>query len=125
METRFAYTGIRVRDLEKSLRFYTEFLGMKERRRGTAGNGGTYVVLRTLGTSQELELNYYPGGTRFATAYRGGEELDHLAFLVEDVRAAFKALVRHGVDVAIDPAHAKGAEVYVKDPDGIWIELLD
>lgn len=124
MDFRFAYTGIRVRDLAKSLRFYTEVLGMKERRRGTSGNGGTYVGLRNQRSSPELELNFYRAGTRFATKYRQGDELDHLAFVVEDVETAYRELVKRGVEVAIDPAHAKGAEVYVKDPDGIWIELL-
>ena len=81
---------------------------------GAIGNlDMTFVVLWAPGSSQELELNYYPEETRFATKYRSGEELDHLAFLVD------------GVEVAIDSAHAKRAEVYVKDPDGIWIERLD
>ena len=84
----------------------------------------TFGVLRTPGSSQELELNYYPEETRFATKYRSGEELDHLAFLVDGVEGAFKELVNQGVEAAIDPAHAKRAEVYVKDPDGIWIERL-
>ena len=85
----------------------------------------TFVVLRTPGSAQELELNYYPKETRFATKYRSGDELDHLAFLADDVEGAFRELANKGVDVAIDPAHAKRAEVYVMDPDGIWIERLD
>ncbi len=122
---RFRYKGIRVRDLEASLRFYTKVLGVKEHRRGTMGHGGTYVALRSPGSSQELELNYYPDGSRFATEYRNREELDHLAFVVDDVEAAFRDLVKKGAGLAIDPAHAKGTEIYVKDPSGIWIELLE
>ena len=52
----------------------------------------TFVVLRTPGSSQEFKLSYYPEGTRFATEYRAGEKLDHLAFLVDDVEGAFKEL---------------------------------
>ncbi len=56
---------------------------------------------------------------------RNREELDHLAFVVDDVEAAFRDLVKKGAGLAIDPAHAKGTEIYVKDPSGIWIELLE
>jgi len=53
---------------------------------------------------QMLELNRYPESSKFYSEYAAGDELDHLAFVVKDVK--------------------KGTEVYVKDPDGIWIELL-
>jgi len=43
---------------------------------------------------------------------------------VDDVKAAFRAVTRAGAKVAVDPDHAEGTEVYVKDPDGVWIELL-
>lgn len=124
MRARFRYTGIRVRDLDRSLDFYTNVLGMKVIEGGTMPHGGRFVHLRTPGSQQRLELNWYPRGSRFYSGYRGGEELDHLAFVVDDVRKAFKELVRKGAEVAVDPAHSEGTEVYVKDPDGIWIELL-
>lgn len=124
MRARFRYTGIRVRDLQRSLDFYTRVMGMKVIGKGTMPHGGRYVHLRTPRSPQRLELNWYPPGSRFYTAYRRGEEMDHLAFVVDDVRKAFKELVRKGAAVAVDPAHSEGTEVYVKDPDGIWIELL-
>ena len=124
MRTRFRYTGIRVRDLDRSLGFYTGVLGMKVVGQGTMPHGGKYVHLRTPGSQQRLELNWYPRTSRFYTPYRRGEEMDHLAFVVDDVRRAFRELVRRGAGVAVDPAHCEGTEVYVKDPDGIWIELL-
>lgn len=92
--------------------------------RGTMPHGGKYVHLRTPGSQQRLELNWYPKGSRFYTPYRRGEEMDHLAFVVPDVRVAYRELVRNGARPAVDPAHSEGTEVYVKDPDGIWIELL-
>jgi lactoylglutathione lyase len=124
MKFRFYYTGIRVRDLNRSLRFYREGLGMKEVGRGTMPHGGRYVHLRGPGSVQRLELNWYPPGTRFHGPYRRGEELDHLAFVVSDVGEAYRHLLRRGAKPAVPPERSKGTEAYVKDPDGIWIELL-
>lgn len=124
MKSRFYYAGIRVRDLKRSITFYTRAFGMKVAARGTMPHGGKYVQLVTPGSRMRLELNWYPKGSRFYVPFRKGEELDHLAFVVDDVRAAYKSLIRRGAKVAVDPEHSEGTEVYVKDPDGVWIELL-
>lgn len=123
MRFRFRYSGIRVRDLGRSLDFYTGALGMKVVKEGTMPHGGKWVHLRG-GSAQTLELNWYPVGTRFHTNYTKGEELDHLAFVVEDVRKAYRHLLERGAKPAVSPEESEGTEVYVKDPDGIWIELL-
>jgi lactoylglutathione lyase len=124
MRIRFTYTGIRVKDMHESLQFYTKVFGMKVTSRGRMLHGGKYVHLKSPGSPQRLELDWYPPRTRFYTKYSRGEELDHLAFRVDDVRDAFRELVRKGASVAVSPADSKGTEVYVKDPNGIWIELL-
>jgi len=87
---RFVYAGIRVRDLKKSIRFYKEVMGMRVTRRGRMPHGGKYVALRSRGSAQELELNWYPTRSRFYTSYKRGDELDHLAFGVGDVAAALE-----------------------------------
>jgi len=126
MKYRFYYAGIRVRNLPRSLRFYTKALGMKADNQGTMGHGGKYVQLVSPGSKMRIELNWYPPGSRFATRYTKGEELDHLAFVVDDVEKAYKDLLQKGANSVVSPAKAKAdkVEVYVKDPDGIWIELL-
>lgn len=124
MTYRLRYAGIRVRDLERSLAFYTKALGMRVIGKGTMPHGGRYVHLRSPGSPQRLELNWYPSGSRFHTPYRKGEELDHLAFVVDDVRAAYRELLSRGATPAVPPERSRGTEVYVRDPDGIWIELL-
>ena len=88
-------------------------------------HGGRFVHLKSPGSPQRLELNWYPKGSRFYKKYARGEELDHLAFYVKNVRHAYEELVKKGADAAVKPSEAKGTEVYIKDPDGIWIELLD
>jgi len=123
MKFRFYYSGIRVRDLARSLRFYKS-LGMRVVNRGTMPHGGKFVQLRGKGSKQVLELNWYPQGSKFYSDYIAGDELDHLAFVVKDVKKAYEELLKKGASVAISPAKSKGTEVYVKDPDGIWLELL-
>jgi catechol 2,3-dioxygenase-like lactoylglutathione lyase family enzyme len=120
---KFYYTGIRVKDLKRSLRFY-KGIGMKVVHQGTMPHGGKFVQLRGRGSKQTLELNWYPPGSRFYTDFAAGEELDHLAFVVKDVKRAYGELLKLGAAPAVSPSQSKGTEVYVKDPDGIWIELL-
>lgn len=124
MRFEFFYFGIRVRNLERSLEFYTKAIGLRVIKRGTMPHGGKWVHLRGPGSKQTLELNWYPKGSKFYTEYTRGEELDHLAFLVKDVPKAYKQLLGKGATSAVSPRQSKGTEVYVKDPDGIWIELL-
>jgi len=126
MKYRFYYAGIRVRNLPRSLRFYTKALGMKADNQGTMGHGGKYVQLVSPGSKMRVELNWYPPGSRFATRYTKGEELDHLAFVVDDVEKAYEDLLKKGAKSVVSPAKAKRdkVEVYLKDAEGIWIELL-
>ena len=119
------YTGIRVRDLDRSIRFYRQVLGMRLSRRGTMSHGGRWVELKSPGSHQRLELNWYPPGSKFHTAYRRGEELDHLAFLAKDVAQSFRDLVSRGARPEIEPFREERYEfAFVSDPDGIWIELI-
>lgn len=125
MNRRFWYTGIRVRDLERSLAFYTRALGMKEVLRGRMAHGGVYVHLIGPGSSQRLELNWYPRDNPYWVPYAHGEELDHISFWCQDVRADFRRLIQKGAKVAVEPWDETGYVIaYVKDPDGIWIELI-
>ena len=122
---RFVYGGIRVRDLRKSLDFYRNIMGMRVTRRRTMPHDGKFVGLRIPGSDQELELNWSLGEAS-STKYKRGDEVDHIAFGVGDVKAAFEKLVSRGVEAAVSPSNAKGiTEVYVKDLDDIWIELLN
>lgn len=118
------YSGIEVRDLSRSLKFY-RFLGLRIKRRGTMSHGGEWVHLIDPQTQQMLELNWYPKGTEFYEKYRHGSELDHIGFKVDDAVKWFDLLLRCGAKPASDPfGDANETLAYVKDPDGIWIELI-
>lgn len=127
---RLIYTGIRVKNMDESLRFYTEVLGMQvvEKRERTPPTVGEVVTLRSRDGNQLLELNWYDEGSRFAPPYVNGEDLDHLGFDVDDLDAALADLAGKGVEVLIRPGEIGGSlgwrEAFVKDPNGIWIELL-
>ncbi len=126
MPFRFLYTGIRVKDMDESVRFYTEVLGMRlVERMATAPTKGEVATLRSPGSEQELELNFYSESSPFWAPYANGEDLDHLAFEVEDVVATVEALRKKGVEIIVEPySIGDWSEAYVRDPNGIWIELL-
>ncbi|MEM0271600.1 MAG: VOC family protein [Thermoprotei archaeon] len=121
---RLTYTGIRVTQLERSLDFYTS-LGLKRVEWGTMSHGGVFELLEDPRTGQRLELNWYPPGSPFNTPYTVGEALDHLGFDVEDARRSFREIVSNGFEPALEPWVEEDdvTLAYVKDPDGIWIEL--
>lgn len=126
LSTTFSYTGIRVRDMDESIDFYTRVLGMKlQFRLKIRETKGAVALLKSLRGRQRLELNWYAPGSRFATPYRKGEELDHLAFRTPNLTAKIRELRRLGIKVIAGPlGPTRSAWVYIEDPNGIWIELV-
>src|SRR2546423_15208937 len=117
------YAGIRVRDLETSIRFYRKVMGMKISRRGTMSHGGVWVELQSPGSPQRLELNWYPPGSRFHTRYRRGEVLDHLAFRGTDVDRAFHEFTAKGARAEVGPVREMRNDcAFGCDPDGTWTD---
>lgn len=116
------YTGIRVRDLERSRRFYSDGLGLVAGRTGRMAAGGVWLELTDPASRAMLELNFYPD----LPAYREGDELDHLGFRVEDLDGAIARLTNLGARVRI-PAFREGEVrlAFLSDPDGVWIELYE
>jgi lactoylglutathione lyase len=125
IEMRFIYFGIRVRNLKRSLRFYTKVLGMRVVHKGKMAHGGIFVHLKHRGSPQRLELNYYPPRNRFHEKYKPGSEFDHLGFWSEDVDRTYAQLVSKGAKTAMKPFSDDGQRLtYIKDPDGMWIEIF-
>lgn len=125
MKSTFTYTGIRVKDLEESVKFYTEVLGMTEVGRSKLeSTGGEVANLVSVKGGPELELNYYPKGNRFADEYVVGEGLDHLAFKVEDLDAALAEAQKAGHPTLLEIKGKTSRWAYITDPNGIYIELF-
>jgi lactoylglutathione lyase len=130
MNFRFIYTGIRVKNMDESIRFYTEILGMQiaEKREKTEPTKGEGVTLKSPDSNQLLELNFYENDSPFYAPYVNGEDLEHLAFDVENLESTVSDLKRKNLKIIVEP-HQIGArsgwrEAFIEDPNGIWIELL-
>jgi lactoylglutathione lyase len=117
---RYLHTMVRVTDIEASLRFYRDALGLRETRRHESEQGRfTLVFLAPPGQPEaeiELTWNWQP------ETYTGGRNFGHLAYAVDDIYAACERLQQHGVQILRPPRDGKMA--FVRSPDQISIELL-
>jgi catechol 2,3-dioxygenase-like lactoylglutathione lyase family enzyme len=120
------YFGIRVTEVERSVKFYTELLGLRKLRQGTMRHGGKWILLEDPRSHQRLELNWYPDNSPFATPYRPGDGLDHIGFKVQDPASTYKRLIARGAAAALAPDDKNGMKgiYYLKDPDSNWIEFF-
>jgi len=125
MNAKFFYVGIRVKDIEESVKFYTNFLGMKETGRNRIeSTKGDVVGLESSDGKLTLELNHYDNESPYNTKYVVGEGLDHLAFGVADLDMALKEAKKLGYTVTHEVKTKTGRWAYVADPNEIWIELF-
>jgi lactoylglutathione lyase len=119
---KFLHTMVRVTDLEQSLDFYCNKLGLVERRRTDSEAGRfTLVYLSAPGDDAgevELTYNWDPD----PTPYGIGRAFGHLAFQVDDIYAACERLMKGGVTINRPPRDGRMA--FVRSPDSISIELL-
>ena len=125
MDAKFWYVGIRVKDLEKSLAFYTGFLGMKEKGRSRIEQTkGDVVSLLSSDGKFEIELNHYDDDSPYSSQYVVGEGLDHLGFSVSDLDGALIEARKMGYPVRSEVRTDTNRWAFVEDPNGIWIELF-
>jgi lactoylglutathione lyase len=117
---KYLHTMVRVTDLEASLRFYCDALGLVELRRNDHTQGRyTLVFLAAPGDESaqvELTFNWDP------ESYTGGRNFGHLAYAVDDIYAACQRLRDQGVTINRPPRDGRMA--FVRSPDQISVELL-
>ena len=117
---KYLHTMVRVTDIDESLDFYVNKLGLKELRRiDNEGGRYTLVFLAAEGDEQaqvELTHNWDP------EEYTGGRNFGHLAYRVDDIYALCQRLADGGVTINRPPRD--GHMAFVRSPDGISIELL-
>jgi lactoylglutathione lyase len=118
---------IRVRDLERSLDFYTRLLGMRVLRQKEYPEGkftNTFIGYDDEAASTVIELTYNWGQEQ---PYELGNGWGHLALEVPDVYAACEQLAREGIKITRPPGpmkHGTRVIAFIEDPDGYKIELL-
>ncbi len=119
---KYLHTRLRVNDMERSLRFYTEILGLDLVERKTSPRGSQLVYLRLPESGAELELCAFPDSGEVEVP----EDLVHLAFEVDSVEEWMVRLENHGVPVTEGPVHTGGgsAFIFTEDPDRYEIELI-
>ena len=119
MEFSFMHVCIYVLDLDKSIAFYKDALGLSEERRMTAPDGSfTLVFLGDGKTGFQLELTCMHDRTE---PYDLGDNETHIAFAVEDLEAARKK--HKDMDCVCFENHAIGI-YFIEDPDGYWLEIV-
>ena len=120
MSTSLAHTMIRVRDLDRSLAFYTGFLGLREVRRGDICDEATLVFLTDESGSHHIELTVNHDGRD----YQLGDQFGHLAFLVDDLEAVVARVEEQGWPFRRSKPGMRSQYIFVQDPDGYDIEIL-
>ena len=117
---RYLHTMVRITDIDESLRFYCDLLGLKETRRIERPEHGYSLVFVAADANpeSEIELTY----NHAPEEYGGGRNFGHLAFRVDDIYAACQRLKEGGVVINRPPRDGRMA--FVQSPDGISIELL-
>ena len=117
---KYLHTMVRVSDLDRSLAFYRDALGLEEVSRKDVPQGRyTLVFLAAPGDHAAqvgLTFNWDP------EVYQGGRNFGHLAYGVENIYASCQRLLDHGVTVLRPPRDGRMA--FVRSPEGISIELL-
>ncbi len=117
---KYLHTMVRVTDIDASLRFYRDALGLEVlSRRDVPAGRFTLVFLAAPGQSEaqvELTHNWDP------EVYTGGRNFGHLAYAVDDIYAACRRLQEHGVTINRPPRDGRMA--FVRSPDNISVELL-
>lgn len=120
MTVKFLHTMVRVKDLEKSLEFFSKVLGLKETRRKEYPQWEcTLVYLAAPGQEVEIELTYNWDSEE---EYGIGRAFGHLAFEVDDIYEVCQRAMDAGIEINVPPRD--GWMAFFRSPDDISIELL-
>ncbi|MFQ5700281.1 MAG: VOC family protein [Acidobacteriota bacterium] len=117
---KLAHTMIRVRDLDATLAFYKDLIGLREVRRKTIGDEATLVFLTDEKGAYELELTH----NRDGRDYTRGDQFGHLAFHTRDLEGVIRDVERRGLSYRRSRPEMSSRYIFIQDPDGYDIEIL-
>jgi len=114
---------MRVNDIERTVRFYKEALGLIEARRHTSPRGAQLVFLRTPGSEEEIELCQMPSG---AEPVKVQPDLMHLAFQVDDLTTFAAEAKAKGFELSDGPTSTGSGSMiaFIDAPEGYEVELI-
>jgi lactoylglutathione lyase len=122
MVKKLLHTRYRVHDLEKTVSFYRDVLGLKEIRRQTSGRGSQLVFLKAPGSDEEIEICKFDESGPVVV----GHDLTHLAFEVDDLEKFAKEAAAKGYAFSDGPhSTGTGKIAFIDAPEGYEIELIE
>jgi lactoylglutathione lyase len=111
-----------VSDLEKTVAFYRDVLGLQEVRRHTSGRGSQLVFFKAPGSEEEIEICKFDQSGPVTV----GPDLTHLAFEVDDVDKFAREAAAKGYPLSDGPhASSSGKIAFIDAPEGYEIELIE
>lgn len=122
MIKKLLHTRYRVNDLERTVSFYRDVLGLEEVRRQTSGRGSQLVFLKAPGSEEEIEICKYDASGPILV----GPDLTHLAFEVDNLEEFAKRTEARGYPLSDGPhPHGRGGAIaFIDAPEGYEIELI-
>jgi lactoylglutathione lyase len=113
---------MRVNDIERTVKFYEDALGLKAARRHTSPRGAQLVFLQTPNSDEEIEVCQLPNSPKVQVQ----PDLMHLAFAVDDLQAFSAELARKGFSLSDGPTKTAGGSViaFIDAPEGYEVELI-
>jgi lactoylglutathione lyase len=122
MVKKLLHTRYRVKDLEKTVAFYRDVLGLKEVRRQTSGRGSQLVFLKAPDSEEEIEICKFDESGPVVV----GPDLTHLAFQVDDLEKFGKQAAAKGYPLSDGPHSTDGGKIaFIDAPEGYEIELIE
>lgn len=116
------HTRYRVNDLERTVKFYKDVLGLEEIRRHKSPRGSELAFLKVPGSEEQIEITYFPGSGPVQVQ----PDLTHLAFEVDDLDEFGKHLAKLGLKFSDGPTKSSSGSVFafIDAPEGYEIELI-
>jgi lactoylglutathione lyase len=114
---------MRVNDLDRTVDFYKNVLGLEEVKRSESPRGSKLAFLRTPNSDELIEITYFPGTGEVTVP----EDLVHLAFEVDSLEQFREHLKTHGIDFSDGPTQSSSGSrfAFIDAPEGYEIELIE
>jgi len=121
--TKLLHTRYRVNDLERTVKFYRDVLGLEEIKRHKSPRGSELVFLKTPGSEELIEITFFPGSGPVQVQ----PDLTHLAFEVDNLEAFAQHLSKHGLKFSDGPTTSSSGTTFafIDAPEGYEIELIE